>query len=92
MWEEPMAEVEWNRDGISYLFTSNRVNLLKSSGFFPSLKSLPQPYCRLETRERAFPGTGGRFTILVSSKKPERGLARQGPLLPQQENTVAGLQ
>ncbi len=76
-----MAEVGWNRDGISYLFTSNRVTLSTISGFFPSLKSLPQPYCRLETRERAFFGTGDRFTIFISSKNPELGLVKQGPLL-----------
>ena len=31
-----MAEVKWKRDGISYLFRSNRATLLMSSGFFPS--------------------------------------------------------
>ena len=80
-----MAEVEWQRDGISYLFTSNRATVLKSSGFFPFTNFLPQPRCRLETRKRCLFGTGRRFTVLVSPKKPELGFVRQGPLLRQPE-------
>jgi hypothetical protein len=36
-----MVEVEWKRDGIFYLFTSNHVTLLRSSRFFPSLLFSP---------------------------------------------------
>ena len=80
-----MAEVEWQRDGISYLFTSNRATVLKSSGFFPFTNFLPQPRCRLETRRRALSGTGSCFTVFVSSKKPELGFVTQGPVLLQPE-------
>jgi len=87
-----MAEVELERDGISYLFTSNHGTLLKSSGFFPSLNSLPQPHCRLETRERASLGSGSRFTILVPPRKPRARVCKTRSLLPQPGSTMAGSQ
>ena len=65
-----MVEVEWESDSISYLFKPNRATLQRSSGFFPSAKSLPQQRCRLETRKRSLFETGKRFTVLVSLKKP----------------------
>jgi hypothetical protein len=80
-----MAEVEWQCNGISYHFRSNRATLLEASGFFPPTDSLLQPRCRLETRKRCLFGTGRRFTVLVFPMKPDLGFGRQGPLLPQPE-------
>jgi hypothetical protein len=44
----------------------------------PFYDLLPQPRCRLETRERVLSESGRCVTVAVSSKKAELGFARQG--------------
>ena len=50
-WEEAHM-VEGQRGGISYLFTSNHVTLLRSSGFFPSLLFSPAEALQVRNQTR----------------------------------------